>query len=104
MVIEKTGLIKICLQFIKLNNNEKLLPFINNIFKMFCKMLEFGETNIAKAASEESNGQKLFYNTFNIKNEFEPVFLFMTETINKKIQPAEFQPHKSARPFYSGHF
>ena len=86
MVIEKTGLIKICLQFIKLNNNEKLLPFINNIFKMFCKMLEFGETNIAKAASEESNGQKLFYNTFNIKNEFEPVFLFMTETINKKIQ------------------
>ena len=86
MVIEKTGLIKICLQFIKLNNNEKLLPFINNIFKMFCKMLEFGETNIAKAANEESNGQKLFYNTFNIKNEFEPVFLFMTETINKKIQ------------------
>ena len=86
MVIEKTGLIKICLQFIKLNNNEKLLPFINNIFKMFCKMLKFGEMNKAIASSNESNGQKLFYNTFNIKNEFEPVFLFMTETINKKIQ------------------
>ena len=86
MMIEKTGLIKICLQFIKLNNNEKLLPFINNIFKMFCKMLKFGENNKAIATRNESNGQKLFYNTFNIKNEFEPVFLFMTETINKKIQ------------------
>ena len=86
MVIEKTGLIKICLQFIKLYNNEKLLPFINNIFKMFCKMLKFGDTNKAIATRGGSNGQKLFYNTFNIKKEFETVFLFMTETINKKIQ------------------
>ena len=86
MVIEKTGLIKICLQFIKLYNNEKLLNFINNIFKMFCKMLKFGETNNAISTRGGSNGQKLFYNTFNIKNEFETVFLFMTETINEKIQ------------------
>ena len=86
MVIEKTGLIKICLQFIKLYNNEKLLPFINNIFQMFCKMLKFGELNKAITTRGGSNGQKLFYSTFNIKNEFEPVFLFMTETINKKIQ------------------
>ena len=86
MVIEKTGLIKICLQFIKLYNNEKLMPFINNIFKMFCKMLKFGDTNKAIATRGGSNGQKLFYNTFNIKNEFETVFLFMTETINRKIQ------------------
>ena len=86
MVIEKTGLIKICLQFIKLYNKEKLLPFINNIFKMFCKMLKFGEKNKTIATRGGSNGQKLFYNTFHIKNEFESVFLFMTETINKKIQ------------------
>ena len=86
MIIEKTGLIKICLQFIKRHNNEKLLPFINAIFKMFCKMLKFGESNKVIAASGGSNGQKLFYNTFNIKNEFEQVFFFMTETINKKIQ------------------
>ena len=86
MVIEKTGLIKICLQFIKLYNKEKLLPFINNIFKMFCKMLKFGEKNKTIATRGGSNGQKLFYNTFHIKNEFENVFLFMTETINKKIQ------------------
>ena len=86
MVIEKTGLIKICLQFIKLYNNEKLLPFINNIFKMFCKMLKFGEMNKTIATRGGSNGQKLFYSTFNIKHEFESVFLFMTETINKKIQ------------------
>ena len=86
MVIEKTGLIKICLQFIKLYNNEKLLPFINNIFKMFCKMLKFGEMNKTITTRGGSNGQKLFYSTFNIKHEFETVFLFMTETINKKIQ------------------
>ena len=86
MVVEKTGLIKICLQFIKRYNDEKLLPFINAIFKMFCKMLKFGELNKAIATHGGSNGQKLFYNTFNIKNEFEPVFCFMTETINKKIQ------------------
>ena len=85
MVVEKTGLIKICLKFIK-RNNEKLLPFINAIFKMFCKMLKFGETNKELASRGGSNGQKLFYNTFNIKNDFEPVFSFMTETINKKIQ------------------
>ena len=86
MVIEKTSLIKICLQFIKLYNNEKLLPFINNIFKMFCKMLKFGEGNLSMVTRGASNGQKLFYNLFNIKKEFETVFLFMTETINKKIQ------------------
>ena len=85
MIIEKTGLIKICLQFIKLYNNEKLLPFINNIFKMFCKMLKFGETNKSIATRGGSNGQKLFYDLFQ-KKEFETVFQFMTETINKKIQ------------------
>jgi len=85
MIIEKTGLIKICLQFIKRHNNEKLLPFINVVFKMFCKMLKFGENKVA-AVSGGSNGQKLFFNTFNIKKEFEQVFFFMTETINKKIQ------------------
>ena len=78
MIVEKTGLIKICLQFIKRYNNEKLLPFINAIFKMFCKMLKFGELNKEVATRGGSNGQKLFYNTFNIKNEFEQVFRFMT--------------------------
>ena len=86
MIIEKTGLIKICLKFIKRYDDEKLLPFINAIFKMFCKMLKFGETNKEVASRGGSNGQKLFYSTFNIKNEFEQVFYFMTETINKKIQ------------------
>ena len=86
MVVEKTGLIKISLQFIKRYNNEKLLPFINEIFKMFCKMLKFGELSKEIASRGGSNGQKLFYNTFNIKNEFEQVFRFMTETINKKIK------------------
>ena len=37
MVIEKTSLIKICLQFIKLYNNEKLLPFINIIIYLILK-------------------------------------------------------------------
>ena len=86
MIIEKTGLIKICLKFIKKYSDDKLLPFINAIFKMFCEMLEFGEANKEVTNSGGSNGQKLFYNTFNIKHEFEPVFHFMTETINKKIQ------------------
>ena len=87
MIIEKTGLIKISLYFIKKhNNNEKLLPFFNGIFKMFCKMLKFGESNKVVATRGGSNGQKLFYNIFNIKQEFEQVFSFMTETINKKIQ------------------
>ena len=86
MLIEKTGLIKICLQFIKRYDDEKLLPFINMIFKMFCKMLKFGQADKEMTNSSGSNGQKLFYNTFNLKNEFEQVFYFMTETINKKIQ------------------
>ena len=87
MIIEKTGLIKISLYFIKKHsNNEKLIPFFNAIFKMFCKMLKFGESSKVVATRGGSNGQKLFYNTFNIKQEFEQVFSFMTETINKKIQ------------------
>ena len=86
MVIEKTGLIKISLKFINRYDNEKLLPFINAIFKMFCKMLKFGAASNEVVSRAGSNGQKLFFNTFNIKHEFEQVFSFMTETINKKIQ------------------
>jgi len=86
MVVEKTGLIKISLKFINRYDNEKLLPFINAIFKMFCKMLKFGAASNEVVSRAGSNGQKLFYNTFNIKHEFEQVFSFMTETINKKIQ------------------
>ena len=86
MIVEKTGLIRICLLFITRYNEEKILPFINEIFKMFCKMLKFGENNKSVAARGGSNGQKLFYSLFNTKKDFEQVFCFMTETINKKIQ------------------
>ena len=53
---------------------------------MFCKMLKFGENNKSVAVRGGSNGQKLFYSLFNTKKDFEQVFCFMTETINKKIQ------------------
>ena len=86
MIVEKTGLIRICLLFITRYNEEKILPFINEIFKMFCKMLKFGENNKSVAVRGGSNGQKLFYSLFNTKKDFEQVFCFMTETINKKIQ------------------
>jgi hypothetical protein len=79
MVVEKTGLIRICLLFITRYNEEKILPFINEIFKMFCKMLKFGENNKSVAARGGSNGQKLFYSLFNTKKDFEQVFCFMTE-------------------------
>ena len=86
MIVEKTGLIRICLLFITRYNEEKILPFINEIFKMFCKMLQFGDNNKSVAVRGGSNGQKLFYSLFNTKRDFEQVFCFMTEIINRKIQ------------------